>query len=90
MYTFRYTHMYIYILQEEQSLCFLKALQNIHLGKPPITFTFISVNRGSHFQVQFLWQVWDGQLSPSFKSIRLNAFGGGKSTEARHSSMLGS
>ena len=29
---------YIYILQEEQSLCFLKSLQNIHLGQPRITF----------------------------------------------------
>ena len=32
--------------------------------------TSISVNRGSHFQVRFVWQVWDGQLSPSFKYIR--------------------
>ena len=47
------------ILQEEQSLCFLKALQ-----------TPISVNHGSHFQVRFVWQVWDGQLSPFFKYIR--------------------
>ena len=31
--------------------------------------TSITVNRGSHFQVHFVWQVWDGQLSPSFKSI---------------------
>ena len=38
----------------------------------------ISVNRGSHFQVHFVWQVWDGQLSPSFKSIRLKVFGGWK------------
>ena len=29
---------YIYILQEEQSLCFLKALRNIHHGQPRITF----------------------------------------------------
>ena len=27
------------ILQEEQSLCFLKALQNIHFGQPRITFS---------------------------------------------------
>ena len=40
--------------------------------------TSISVNRGSHFQVHFVWQVWDGQLSPAFKSIRLNAFWGWK------------
>ena len=26
----------------------------------------ISVNRGSHVQVHFVWQVWDGQLSPAF------------------------
>ena len=32
--------------------------------------TSMSVNRGSHFQVRFVWQVWDGQLSPSFKYIR--------------------
>ena len=32
--------------------------------------TSISVNRGSHFQVRFVWQVWDGQSSPSFKYIR--------------------
>ena len=38
----------------------------------------ISVNRGSHSQVHFVWQVWDGQLSPAFKSIRLKAFGGWK------------
>ena len=38
----------------------------------------MSVNRGSHFQVHFVWQVWDGQLSPAFKSIRLQAFGGWK------------
>jgi len=25
-----------------------------------------------------VWQVWDGQLSPAFKSIRLKAFGGWK------------
>ena len=30
----------------------------------------ISVNRGSHLQVHFVWQVWDGQLSPSSKTIR--------------------
>ena len=40
--------------------------------------TSISVNRGSHFQVHFVWQVWDGQLSPSSKSIRSEAFGGWK------------
>ena len=46
-----------------------KALQNIHFGQP----------RGSHFQVRFVWQVWDGQLSPSFKYIRFyQAFGGWK------------
>ena len=28
------------------------------------------------FQVHFVWQVWDGQLSPAFKYIRLKAFGG--------------
>ena len=38
----------------------------------------ISVNRGSHFQVHFVWQVCDGQLSPAFKSIRLKAVGGWK------------
>ena len=38
----------------------------------------ILVNRGSHFQVHFVWQVWDGQWSPAFKSIRLKAFGGWK------------
>ena len=38
----------------------------------------ISVNRGSHFEVHFAWQLWDGQLSPAFKSIRLKAFGGWK------------
>ena len=27
-----------HILQEEQSLCFLQALGNIHLGQPRITF----------------------------------------------------
>ena len=27
------------LLQEEQSLCFLKALQNIHFGQPRITFS---------------------------------------------------
>ena len=27
------------LLQEEQSLCFLKALQNIHFGHPRITFS---------------------------------------------------
>ena len=31
-------YIYIYILQEEQSLCFLKALRNIHHGQPRITF----------------------------------------------------
>ena len=36
----------------------------------------MSVNRGLHFQVHFVWQVWDGQLSPAFKYIRLKAFGG--------------
>ena len=40
--------------------------------------TSISVNRGSHFQVHFVWHVWDGQLSPAFKYIRLKAFGGWK------------
>ena len=37
--------------------------------------TSISVNRGSHFQVHFAWQVWDGQSSPAFKSRRLKAIG---------------
>ena len=41
-------------LQEEQSLCFLKALQNIHVGQPRITFPS-----------PFVWQAWDGQLSPT-------------------------
>ena len=36
----------------------------------------ISVNRGSHFQVRFVWQVWDGQLSPSIKILK--AFRGWK------------
>ena len=40
--------------------------------------TSVSVNCGSYFEVHFVWQVWDGQLSPSFKSIRLKAFGGWK------------
>ena len=40
--------------------------------------TSISVNRGSSFEVHFEWQVWDGQLSLFFKSIRLKAFGGWK------------
>ena len=35
----------------------------------------ISVSCGSHFQVHFVWQVWAGQISPGFKSKRLNAFG---------------
>ena len=26
----------------------------------------ILVNRGSHFQVHFVWQVWDGKLPPAF------------------------
>ena len=43
-----------------------------------LTQTSNSVNRGSHFQVHFVWQSWDGQLLPSFKSIRLEAFGGWK------------
>ena len=30
---------YVYILQEEQSLCFLKALQNTHFGHSRITFS---------------------------------------------------
>ena len=38
----------------------------------------ISVNRISHFQVHFVWQVWGSQLSPVFKFIRLKAFGGWK------------
>ena len=38
----------------------------------------ISVNRGSHFQVHFVWQVWDGQLAPAFKTISWKAFGGWK------------
>ena len=38
----------------------------------------ISANHGSHFQVHFVWQVWDGQLSPAFKSIRWKAFRGWK------------
>ena len=29
----------MYISQEEQSLCFLKTLQNIHLGQLRITFS---------------------------------------------------
>ena len=28
--------------------------------------------------ISLLWQVWYGQLSPAFKSIRLKAFGGWK------------
>ena len=51
----------------------------------------ISVNRGSHFQVHFVWQVWDGQFSPAFESIRLKAFGGWKfdrSTTKLHARIL--
>ena len=39
IYVCMYVHVqYIYQLQEEQSLCFLKAWPNIHLGQPRITF----------------------------------------------------
>ena len=51
----------------------------------------ISVNRGSHFQVHFVWQVWDGQFSPAFESVRLKAFGGWKfdrSTTKLHARIL--
>ena len=53
--------------------------------------TSISVNCGSYFQVRFVWQVWDGQLSPSFKYIRfkIKLLEGGNATGVRQSSMLG-
>ena len=51
--------------------------------------TPISVNRGSHFQVRFVWQVWDGQLSPSFQYKVLKLLEGGNATGVRQSSMLG-
>ena len=53
--------------------------------------TSISVNCGSHFQVRFVWQVWDGQLSPSFKHINkiLELLESGNATGVRQSSMLG-
>ena len=47
------------LLQEEQSLCFLQALGNIHLGQPRITFP-------SPVRVAGV----DGKLSPSITSIR--------------------
>ena len=61
-------YMYIYIYFRRN-----KVYASWKLDKAPM-----SVNRGSHFQVHFVWQVWDGQLSPAFKSIRLKAFGGWK------------
>ena len=51
----------------------------------------ISVNRGTHFQVHFVWQVWDSWLSPAFESTRLKAFGGWKfdrGTPKLHASVL--
>ena len=51
----------------------------------------ISVNRGTHFQVHFVWQVWDSWLSPAFESERLKAFGGWKfdrGTPKLHASIL--
>ena len=32
----------------------------------------MSVNRGSHFQVSFVWQVRDRQLSPSFEIKKIS------------------
>ena len=32
-------NIYDILLQEEQSLCFLKALQDIHVGQPRIAFS---------------------------------------------------
>ena len=36
-----------------------------------------------------MWQVWDGQLSPSFKYKVLKLLEGGNATGVRQSSMLG-
>ena len=77
VYIYIYTHVYASVYF---SIYFRrnKVYASWKLGK-----TSTSVNRGSRFQVHFLWQVWDGQVSLAFKSIRLKAFG------VRHSSMLG-
>ena len=51
--------------------------------------TSILVNRGSHFQVRFVWQVWDGQLS-FFKIYKiLKLLEGGNATGVQQSSKLG-
>ena len=63
-------YIYIYILQASGGIkCMLLESLTKH---PSIS---ISVSCGSHFQVHFVWQVWAGQISPGFKSKRLNAFG---------------
>ena len=46
-----------------------KVYASLKLYKTPI-----SVNCGSDFQVRFVWQVWEGQLSPSFKFVRFQSF----------------
>ena len=66
VYIFTHTYIYIYFRRN-------KVYASRKLDKASI-----SVNRGSHFQVYFVWQVWDGQLLLAFKSIRLKAFGGWK------------
>ena len=80
IYVYIYIYMYIYI----RIYIYTYIYNYIYFRRKKVYASWqldkasISVNRGSHFQVHFVWQVWDCQLSPAFKSIRLKAFGGWK------------
>ena len=80
MYIWIYIYNCIHILQEEQSLCFLKAFQNIHLGPLRITFSSPFCVAGVGRSIITLFEI-------NHKILEL--LEGGNATGVRQSSMLG-
>ena len=82
MYIWIYIYIYncIHILQEEQSLCFLKAFQNIHLGPLRITFSSPFCVAGVGRSIITLFEI-------NHKILEL--LEGGNARGVRQSSMLG-
>ena len=85
IFVYIYTNIYIYKIEYisiyNQKCIYFR--RNKVYASCRLQETSISVNRGSHFQVRFFWQVWDGELSPSIRSTRLKAFGGWKFNQGR-------
>ena len=79
-YIYKYVYNCIHILQEKQSLCFLKAFRNIHLGPLRITFSSPFSVAGVGRSIITLFEIY-------YKILEL--LEGGNATGVRQSSMLG-